>query len=105
MKLKSIINKSNSALGFIRRNVITTSTQVKSTAFKQIVRPVLEYASGAWDSLTKTQEKNIEAVQRCAARLIFNICRTDHMVYWYPDAERTMAVDKHVFGATVYFGV
>ena len=75
---ESIINKSNSALGFIRRNVITTSTQVKSTAYKQLVRPVLEYASGAWDSLTKTQEKNIEAVQRRAARLIFNISRTDH---------------------------
>ena len=55
---ESIINKSNSALGFIRRNVIATSTQVKSTAYKQLVRPVLEYASGAWNSLIMTQEKN-----------------------------------------------
>ena len=76
--IENIINKGNSTLGFIRRNVTTTSNDVKCTAYKQIVRPTLEYAAGAWDSLTKTQEKTLEAVQRRAARLIYNISRTDH---------------------------
>ena len=60
--INNITNKGNSALGFIRRNITTNSTEIKCTAYKQIVRPVLEYASGSWDSLTETQEEELEAV-------------------------------------------
>ena len=76
--INNITNKGNSALGFICRNITTNSTEIKCTAYKQIVRPVLEYASGSWDSLTKTQEEELEAVQRRAARLIYNIKRSDY---------------------------
>jgi hypothetical protein len=62
--VSNIVTKANATLGFIRRNVLTTSEDVKSTAYKQLVRPVLEYASGAWDSLTQTAEKQLEGVQR-----------------------------------------
>ena len=75
--LSNIAAKGNSTLGFIRRNVTTTSEEVKSLAYKQLVRPVLEYASSAWDSLTQTQETSLEAVQRRAARLVCGIRRTD----------------------------
>ena len=61
--ISNITAKANSTLGFIRRNVLTTSEEIKSLAFKQLVRPVLEYASSAWDSLTQTQETSLEAVQ------------------------------------------
>ena len=47
------------------------------TCSKQLVTPVLEYASCAWDALTKTQETSPEAVQRKAARLVCCIRRTD----------------------------
>ena len=50
--------------------------RIKCAACKQIVRPVLEYSSGSWDSLTKTQKNEIEAVQRRAAKLVYNIIRT-----------------------------
>ena len=39
---------------------------------------MLEYACGSWDSLTKTQEGELEALQRGAASLIYNIKRTDY---------------------------
>ena len=75
--IENITNKANSTLGFIRRNVLTTSQPVKETAYKQLVRPVLEYASVAWDSVTETQAKRLESVQRRAARLICGIRKTD----------------------------
>ena len=68
----------NSALGFIRRNITTNSTEIKYTAHKQIVQPVLGHASRSWHSLTKTQKEELEVVQRRAARLIYNIKRTDY---------------------------
>ena len=74
----NITAKANSTVGFIRRNVLTTSQSIKEVAYKQLVRPVLEYASTAWDSITDTHANRVEAVQRRAARMICGIRRTDH---------------------------
>lgn len=38
---------------------------------------ILEYADGAWDSLVKMLEAELEAVQRSAARLIANTRKSD----------------------------
>ena len=76
--ITSVVAKANAALGFVRRNVITSSEMIKVTAYKQLVRPLMEYASAAWDSLPGTLESSLEAVQRRAARFICNILRTDH---------------------------
>lgn len=65
-----IFHKANSTLGFIRSNVLTVSQDVKSSAYKQLVRPIMEYSSGAWDSISNTAAKCLEAVQRRAARVI-----------------------------------
>ena len=70
-------SRGNSILSFIRRNVLTTSIEIKATAYKQLVRPVLEYASAAWDSASGTAAKLLEAVQRRGARLVCGIRRTD----------------------------
>lgn len=75
--VKNVAAKANSSLGFVRRTVLTSSTSVKSTAYTQIVRPVLEYASGSWDSIGKTAAADLEAVQRRAARMVCGIRRTD----------------------------
>ena len=69
--------KGHLSLGFVRRNTFTTSEQVKSTAYKQLVRPVLEYASASWYFASDTATSRLEAVQRRAARLICGIRRTD----------------------------
>ena len=38
--LSNVAAKGDSTLGFMRRNVITTSEKVKSLAYKPLVRPV-----------------------------------------------------------------
>ena len=50
---------------------------MKSTAYKQVVRPVLEYASASWDSASDAATSHLEAVQRRAARLTCDIRRTN----------------------------
>lgn len=62
-------------------NITTVSIAVKSLVYKQIVRPTLEHAEGAWDSLGKTAEKQLEAVQRRAKTcLIHNFGYTDRKI-------------------------
>ena len=75
--INNTIAKANSTLGFIKRNVLTTSGAVKESAYRQLVRPVLEYASAAWDSISDTLASRLEAVQRRAARHICGIRRND----------------------------
>ena len=52
----------------IRRNLWSCSKEVKSTAYTAMVRPILEYASSAWDPSSKQNIKSIERIQRQAAR-------------------------------------
>ncbi|XP_072032799.1 uncharacterized protein [Amphiura filiformis] len=62
------VNKANRTLGFLRRNLWFCPGEVKSTAYLTLVRPVLEYAAGAWDPYRAGLIKKIESVQRKAAR-------------------------------------
>ena len=55
--------KGNRALGFIKRNIKTSSKDTKSIAYKSLVRPTLEYASTVWSPGQKTLEDTIEMVQ------------------------------------------
>ena len=48
-------------------------------AYKQPIRPVLEYASTCWDPLPKTLSDKLEASQRRAARAVFNISTTSRI--------------------------
>ena len=43
---------------------------MKETAYKGMVRPVLEYGSSVWDSHTKTLQDKLEKVQIYAARFV-----------------------------------
>ena len=70
--------KAASRLGFVSRTIPFTLPHLREKAYKQLVRPVLEYASTVWDpTLTTTQSNALEAIQRKAARLVNNISRTD----------------------------
>ena len=42
--IQIILNKANSVLGFLRRNFNNCPTRVKSSLYKSLVRPILEYA-------------------------------------------------------------
>ena len=57
-------------LGFLRRNLSACPQDVKESACKGLVRPVLEYGSSVWDpSGIRLQEKLVK-VQKRAARFV-----------------------------------
>ena len=64
--------KGNRALGFVKRNVKTTSKLIKEKAYNTLVRPVLEYASSVWSPGQKGLSDILETVQKRAARYVFN---------------------------------
>jgi len=64
----NITKKANNTLAFLRRNIRIKSTDLKTNAYKALVRPLVEYASSVWDPHTNNLINNIEMVQRRAAR-------------------------------------
>ena len=60
--------KANQTLGFLKRNIWVHNKDLKSVAYKTLVRPQLEYASTVWYPHTTTDINKVEAVQRRAAR-------------------------------------
>ena len=62
--------KANKKLAFIKRNIQIKNTQVKETAYKGLVRPNLEYCATIWDPHQKKYIKQLEMVQRRAARYV-----------------------------------
>eukprot|EP00795_Rhopilema_esculentum_P013262 gene13262-4095_t len=65
-------NKENRTLGFLTRNIRQYSQNLKSKAYKVIIKPTLEYASAIWDPYTKKHINAIDMTQRRAARYVTN---------------------------------
>ena len=68
--IQNITNKGNKTLGFIRRNLRECTVPVKAVTYTAIVRPSLEYASTVWDTPIQAHIKQLESVQRRAARYV-----------------------------------
>ena len=66
------VMKANRSLGFPQRNLSSCLEGVKETAYKALVRPRVKYASSVWDPHLKKHVKQIEGVQRRAARFVKN---------------------------------
>ena len=47
--VSNFCTKANRTLGFLRRSLSPCPQDVKKTAYKGLVRPILEYASPVWD--------------------------------------------------------
>ncbi len=60
----------NTTLAFLRRNIRTSNQEIKSMAYNTLVRPKLEYASTVWDPYTQKSIRDVEMVQRRAARWV-----------------------------------
>ena len=65
-------NKASRTLGLLKRTLSHCSQNVKSIAYKMLVRPQLEYASEVWNLYTIKRIKKIEQIQRNSCRFIFH---------------------------------
>ena len=70
--MANITGKASSVYGFIRRNFNNCPAKIKSALYKNMVRPILEYASNVWSPYHNKDIQHIEAVQRRAARFTVN---------------------------------
>ena len=66
----AVAAKASRTLGFLRRNLGQCTMEVKSTAYTSLVRPVLDYASPAWDTTCSDDIVKLEKVQKQAARFV-----------------------------------
>ena len=73
--------KASRTLGLLRRNLSAYPQDVKKSAYKGLVRPVLEYGSSIWDPSGILPQEELEKVQKRAARFITGnyICETGSM--------------------------
>ena len=65
-----ISNKANKSLGLVKRTLKPCTPEVKERSYKALIRPLLEYASAAWNPHTNRDTETIEKVQRRAARFV-----------------------------------
>lgn len=70
--INQTVGKASRTLGFLRRNLGRCKPEVKANAYITMVRPTLEYASTVWDPYQDNLEKDLEQVQRRAARFVYN---------------------------------
>ena len=78
--IKSICDKANGTIGFLRRNLNIGASSIKDKAYFIIERPLVECASRIWDPHTHTNVQKQEPVQRRAARYVKNIHRNTSSV-------------------------
>ena len=65
-----ICAKANKVLGLIRRTFGPNNCEGVSTAYKTLVRPILEYSCQVWNPYLVKHIKSIESIQRRATRVI-----------------------------------
>ena len=68
--IENCTKKANRALGFIRRNFGRCPESIKESLYTAMVRPHLEYASGAWSPHLKKDINRLENIQRKASRFV-----------------------------------
>lgn len=64
--------KASSTLGFLRRNLINCTKEVRERTYNFFVLPTLEYAASVWDPFLTTDINRLEQVQRRGARYVNN---------------------------------
>ena len=70
--IHTTIRKVTSRFSFLRRNLGQYTPSAKATAYCTLIRPAIKYASSEWDPHQATLTREVEQVQRRAARFIYN---------------------------------
>ena len=68
--VSNVCTKANRTLGFLRRNLYSCPQDVKEAAYKELVRPVLDYVSSILDPPGVVLQEELESVQKRAARFV-----------------------------------
>jgi hypothetical protein len=96
--INHIVNKANKVLYVTKLSLARSTRKVKETAYKSIVRPLVEYSSSVWDPYYANQIDTVEMIQRKAARFCLNRYQrmdsvTDMLqqLNWQPLASRRRA--------------
>ena len=66
----NVCTKANETLGFLRRNLYSCPQEVKETAYKGLVRPVLDYGSSVWNLPSVVLQEELESAQKRAAKFV-----------------------------------
>ena len=66
------VKKANCMLGFPRGNRRVSNESTKISAYRSMVRPLLEYCSTVWGPYIQERKQKIEMVQRRAANYVTN---------------------------------
>ena len=81
-----VTKEANSMLGFLRRNLKSTSVETKTNAYFSMDRPNLEYCSSVWNPHQKDLIYKVEMIPRRAARYVSNRYRNTSSVSSMLDA-------------------
>ena len=65
--IQTVCTSASRSLGFMKRNIRTTSPAIREMAYKTLVRSLVEYSSSVWSPYTQSNIHKIEMVQRRAA--------------------------------------
>ena len=74
----AIVAKANSRVGILRRNFCNLTPDIFLPLYKSLVRPLLEYGSVIWNSVSIGDQNEIEKVQQRATKLVKSI---SHLPY------------------------
>jgi hypothetical protein len=70
--ISQVTKKAHNTISFLQRNTSNCPRDTKALCYTTLVRPLVEYSSVVWDPHTQTNIREIEKVQRRAARYVFN---------------------------------
>ena len=76
----TVTKKANNINAFLSRNISSCPSKIKSQCYTTLVRPIMEYACIIWDPVTQKNIRELEMVQRRAARFVTGDYRTTSSV-------------------------
>ena len=76
----TVTKKANNINAFLSRNISSCPSNIKARCYTTLVRPIMEYACVIWDPVTQRNIRDLEMVQRRAARFVIGDYRTTSSV-------------------------
>jgi hypothetical protein len=82
-QVEKVTKKGITSLNFVFRQLNGVDIKIKEHAYKSLIRPIMEYATSVWDPYRQGEIKEVEKVQRLAARRV-----TGHTMKWHMEKNK-----------------